>query len=81
MFGGLFVLVFTLVPVEPGASKRGQNFVLAALLISAITLVGCGGGSNSGGGTSGTPSGSYTITVVGASGSVNQTSTLKLTVN
>jgi hypothetical protein len=84
MFSGLFVLVFTLLPVESGASKKRNNCLLAALLISAIALFGCGEGSSGGGGgggTSGTPSGSYTVTVVGTAGSVNQTSALKLTVN
>ena len=80
-FSGLFALVFALVQVEPGAGKKRKNYLLAALLISVTALVGCGGGSSGGGGgTGGTPTGNYTITVVGTSGSINQTTTLKLTV-
>jgi hypothetical protein len=80
MSSGLLVLVFALVPAEPG--KKRKKYLLAALVICSIVFPGCGGGSNGGGGggASGTPSGSYTITVTGTSGSIKQTSTLKLTV-
>jgi hypothetical protein len=84
MFSSLLVMVFALVPVENGARKKRRNYAFAALLLFAFALFGCGGGNSSdggGGGTGGTPPGSYTITVTGTSGSVKQTSTLKLTVN
>jgi len=85
MFSCLLVMVFALVPVEPSKDKKRKNYALAGLLLFAIALVGCGGGSSNsdggGGGTAGTPAGNYTITVTGTSGSVKQTSSLKLTVN
>jgi apolipoprotein N-acyltransferase len=81
---GLLLLVFALVPLEAGARKRRLGYVLATALLTAIALVGCGGGSNgsnaTGGSATGTPSGNYTIKVVGTSGSVSQTTSLKLTV-
>jgi hypothetical protein len=79
--GGLFFLFFVLVPAEPGDSKKRKKYLLAGLVISTIAFSGCGGGSSGGGGgNTGTPSGSYTITVSGTSGSIKQTTALKLTV-
>ena len=52
--------------------RRLLGFLFASLLTASLTFqVACGGGSSSGGtgGTPGTPSGSYTVTVTGTSGS------------
>jgi hypothetical protein len=55
-------------------------FVLLVLLTGG--LVSCGSkGSGGGMGNPGTTTGSYTITVTGASGSIMQTTTVTLTVN
>jgi trimeric autotransporter adhesin len=69
-------------------SSRRKKAISCILLVLAVAgcvfLVACGGGSGSStpppGGSSGTPSGSYTITVTGTSGSINQTETFTLTV-
>jgi hypothetical protein len=57
----------------------------AALVITALALMGlagCGGGGNGAGyvDPTGTPSGSYTITVTGASTGISQTAKFTLTV-
>ena len=56
--------------------------VLLVVLLGAIAMPGCGGGSNNSGGTQiGTPAGTYTIDVAGAitSGTVTTTHDIKLT--
>ena len=71
-----------------GASRR-KKLISGMLLVLAIGgcifLVACGGGSSTttgggGGGTSGTPSGTYTVTVTAKSGASTQTETFTLTV-
>ncbi len=65
--------------------KRILSLLLGCVLFSGlIFLAACGGGSSSGGGGGGghpgTPAGTYTITVTGASGSLSHTATLSLVV-
>jgi uncharacterized membrane protein len=64
--------------------KQLLNFAFMYLLAGSIVLqAACSGGKIGGGGsarTAGTPAGSYTITVVGAAGSIQHTTTLTLTV-
>jgi hypothetical protein len=65
--------------------KRILSLLLGCVLfLGLIFLAACGGGSSSGGGGGGghpgTPSGTYTITVTGASGSLSHTATLSLVV-
>jgi subtilase family serine protease len=67
----------------PSRRRRTAGLGLMLLLFFAAGL-GCGGGSsNSSGGSTtggGTPSGSYTVTVTGTSGSLTHTATVVLTV-
>ncbi len=57
--------------------RLAATATLAFLIVSVLS---CGGGSSKNGATGGTPSGSYTITVTGTSGSVSQTSKVTLVV-
>jgi hypothetical protein len=50
------------------------------LSLGLISQSACGGGKSVGGGGSGTPAGAYTITVNGASGSLQHSTTTMLTV-
>jgi hypothetical protein len=58
----LALLIMVLVPRR----RRGTWAVLGLLLFASFNLIGCGGGSVSGGGNPGTTAGTYTITVTGA---------------
>jgi hypothetical protein len=62
-----------------------QHYGMLVLLIGALALHGCGGGSGSsgasGGGAPGTPAGSYTVTITATAGSTTHTATYVLTVN
>ncbi|HXY15895.1 MAG TPA: IPT/TIG domain-containing protein, partial [Terriglobales bacterium] len=63
--------------------RKLLGILLICLVISGLVfMVACGGGSSGGGGGGGggTPAGTYTITVQGTSGSINQSTTLTLTV-
>ena len=62
--------VVTAVGFSSDRKKKGNVWVLACLLLAGVVFgVACGGSSNSrgGGGTGGTPAGTYTITVTGSS--------------
>lgn len=79
---GIFLLII------PGPRGRRTALVeLALLVLSGAALFGCAGGGSGGatrGGSSqvnlGTPSGSYTATIVASSGDRTQTTTVLLTV-
>jgi len=78
-----FVLGMLLLPLDPRAKpgKRTMPILVVIVLLSAA-LLNCGGGSDKSGPAqmTGTPSGMYTLTVTGTSGTVTQSTTLVLTV-
>ncbi len=88
--GFLFTLLLAMTPVTMTKRRRlaaAPVFTLLFLALLALGLVGCGGSSGSsgaGGGGSqnstGTPSGTYTVTVTGSSGSTNHSASFILTV-
>lgn len=70
------------------APRRERNFIyglaLVVILLLAAYSSGCGGGGGGGGNVihnPGTPTGTYTITITGTSGSVSHTQNLTLQVN
>lgn len=79
---GIFLLII------PGPRGRRTAFVeLALLVLSGAVLIGCAGGGSGGATRSGssqinlgTPSGSYTATIVASSGGRTQTTSVLLTV-
>jgi trimeric autotransporter adhesin len=64
----------------PGRRRAWQRMLSLMFLVIAVGVVGCGGGSSGGGGGSSTPGGSYTVTVTAVSGTIQQTSTVMVTV-
>lgn len=70
-FAGLLLLGL------PGRRRAWQSLLSLVLLVAAMGVVGCGGGSSSG---NTTPSGTYTVVVTATSGSVSQTSKVTVTV-
>jgi hypothetical protein len=77
------VFGFVLVPIrrQTGGKNRWGWRVLPGLILLALLCFGCGGSSTSSGNQkTGTPSGTYNITVSGSSGSVTQSAMLKLNV-
>jgi subtilase family serine protease len=77
--GGLFAAV--ILGGIPLRRRRRWLAVLGLVLCVAVLVgVGCGGGSSGGGGNSGTPAGTYSITVTGTSGSTVHGATVSLTV-
>jgi hypothetical protein len=93
LFLGIMFTLFTMMLVT---LRRGRQLLRAPVLsllfltLLSLTLVGCGGGGggSSGGGSSGgggsqntgTPSGSYTVTVTGTSASITHTASFTLNV-
>jgi hypothetical protein len=65
--------------------RKLLSYCLVFLLVGGCLLqVACGGAGTSGsggnGGTGGTPVGTYTVTITGAAGSIQNTTTVTLTV-
>ena len=61
--------------------QKRQRLSIAFFLMSAVGLVGCGGGSSRRTTTQGTPAGSYTIVLTATSGGISHAINLGLTVN
>jgi len=85
---GILALGSLLLLVMPGVKRVAgwsRWFMLLFAFILIGGLIGCGGGGSSGGGGTtptnpGTPSGTTTVTVTATSGSINQTTSLQMTV-
>jgi hypothetical protein len=65
------------------ASRRKKLWfiLLSCVLFSGLIFLGACGGSSSGAGHPGTPSGAYIVTVTGTSGSLTSTAPLSLAVH
>ena len=64
-----------------GTKKKVIGLVICALLVGGeVFQVSCGGGGSRGTGTTGTPAGNYTVSVIASSGSMQHTASLTLTV-
>lgn len=91
VFAAMLLPVLGITVVGGGASLRRKKalmlVILTLVLISLMLLPACGGssgnggGGGGGGGNGGTPAGTYTITVSGASGNTTHSAPLVLTVN
>ena len=86
-FGHLHVLLGSLIfgmfllPAGLGAKKgSGTTVVLVGVVLISAALFGCGGGGRSTPPVTGTPSGTYILTVTGTSGTTTQSTSLTLTV-
>jgi hypothetical protein len=79
LLAGLWLLAFVFVMRWRGKSKRWRLFRPAWLLVGALLLSSCNGGGTSPS-MSGTPAGTYTITITGTSSGVNRTLSLSITV-
>jgi hypothetical protein len=83
----IFMPLFGIVAIGGGINPRRKRllgmFVLVILLVGLMLLPACGGGSSSGGGGGGGGggTGTYNLTVSGASGSTSHAAPLTLTVN
>jgi uncharacterized repeat protein (TIGR03803 family) len=79
---GLFVLFRACLAASGGKAYRATVVLMMLLLLPMVFLSSCGGGGSSGSpGTPGTPAGMYTITVIGTSGNLTNSSTVNLQVN
>jgi hypothetical protein len=77
--GSLLAAIFLL--LIPGRKRRVKlAFGLLVFALLAAGFVACGGGSSSSTGNSGTPPGSYTVTVTGTSSNLSHTLNIAVTV-
>jgi hypothetical protein len=79
---GCSVFGIVLIPIRQRVRGRRRYYTSAGLFLMTLLCLGCGGGSSTTPATqnTGTPAGTYNITVSGSSGSVAQSVMLKLTV-
>jgi hypothetical protein len=77
-------LLALLYGVQSMRRRRAGSFVLSAVIVGVLLVVGCGGGGssvgNSGGGSGGTPAGTYPITLTISAGSSLHTVTASINV-
>lgn len=86
---GLMMLLLAIVaaasrrPAQSGMTTPALQWAsLAAVMLAVALWAACGGGGNGGGsGNTGTPAGTYNLTLTATTGEVSKTSTLTLTVN
>jgi hypothetical protein len=64
----------------PGKRTRRGWLIVLLFAATSIAMSGCSSSSGSSGGSGGTTVGNYTVTVTGVSGSINQTTSVSLTV-
>ncbi len=76
----LWVITLSGIAVYVGLGQRRVRYLLGSLILAVVGWVACGGGSQLPI-LKGTPSGSYTLTVTGVSGSLSHNIALTLNVN
>jgi hypothetical protein len=69
------------IPMIIGFRRRARNIAAGLVLLLMLLALGCGGGGSAQSSSSLTPSGTYTLTVIGSTGTQNQSIALTLQVN